>query len=195
MPRFQIAGQKRNTLPQFESKVVQQGGDNGYDEASRGVVKGLAEKVKDVLKGVPDDANLSIAGSIERSGTALDVVLEIHANHPSMGNDLAQFYKEPDGVHNPDGSRGIHENADKRDEEKVEESKRLAERGATARTPTETPVVSGAPASPASGGFPARGTENGFEGASSPPGAAAAATTAPANTGGLSQFLAKEETK
>lgn len=165
MPRFQISGQKRNSLRQFEARALEQGGDNGYNAAGRNYLTKFAKSVQEALKDVSDDANLTIAGSVDQSGPSLDIVIEIHANHPSLAAvPDASLYTEPTAVHNPDGSRGVHPNADTRDQELVNASKKQAGQG-VGRSTSETQQVSGAPASPTDGGFPARGTESGFSGA------------------------------
>lgn len=91
--RYQISGQAQNTIPQFVGKALQQGGDGGYNKAERHYLESLAAGLKDALSKLPGDANLTLVGSFEQSGQALDITIEIHANHPRIGDD--SLYGEP----------------------------------------------------------------------------------------------------
>lgn len=121
MARFSIAGRKGNLAGRLSSEAVRQAGDTGYDEAGRKRLDAVSEAVDKLLEDLPADANLSIAGSISQTRGVVDIQLEIHGNHPDLGQDTG--YVEPLSIAEADGSRNQHPNADKRDEAKVEASK------------------------------------------------------------------------
>lgn len=163
MPRFQIGGTKRNTLSAFEAKALEQGGDSGYSKAGRGYLSKIVKSVQDALKDVPDDANLTVVGNVDTTGSRLTIQLEIYANHPDL-ESVGERYGEPNV------GEGARPSA---------EPEKLADTGenkvASAKT-TPSTVTSGAPATEGpegSASIAARGTEGGFEGATSPPSAAA----------------------
>lgn len=151
MPRFQIAGTKRNTLPAFEAKALEQGGDTGYGKAGRGYLSKVTKAVSEALKEIPDDANLTIAGDISTAGQRLSIQLEIYANHPEI-EVVGERYGEPE-VSQPAGVGARMNETAGEDTAEVVASNPSPDKGTDVRrTAPDTPVVSGAPASEGPGG-------------------------------------------
>lgn len=153
MPRFQIAGTKRNTLPAFEAKALEQGGDQGYGKAGRGYLSQVNKVVQEALKDLPDDANLSIAGDVNTTGGRLSIQLEIYANHPDI-DAVGVRYSEPE-VHQPAGvGARANETVGEDDGETIKSnpSPDRADGDTGVRTTADRTTVSGAPASEGPGG-------------------------------------------
>lgn len=105
--RYQISGQAQNTIPQFMGKALQQGGDGGYNKAERHYLGSIAEALKSALSKLPSDANLTLVGSFSQEGQALDITLEIHANHPRIGDGGLYEANDGTGQNETAGTTGV----------------------------------------------------------------------------------------
>lgn len=94
MARFAVSGTKENTLRQLEAKAIEQGGDRGYDERGRKLLKGLVDSIKKATEDVTNESNLSVQGTINQTGNAVSIDIHIDANGPDLFVPLPEEKKE-----------------------------------------------------------------------------------------------------